>query len=59
MVVVVGRSPQGERGLKWCEVGACGVVGGRSPPGERGLKYFDTRPFERVRAVALLMESVD
>ena len=23
---------------------------GRSPHGERGLKYFDTRPFERVRA---------
>ena len=31
----------------------------RSPYGERGLKYFGARPFERVRAVALLTESVD
>ena len=34
-----GRSPSGERGLKFCVRAAGGLVVGRSPSGERGLKY--------------------
>ena len=34
-----GRSPHGERGLKYGELLAGRTGGGRSPHGERGLKY--------------------
>ena len=36
----VGRSPCGERGLKWQDVQPPGVLMGRSPCGERGLKWM-------------------
>ena len=36
-----GRSPPGERGLKFYDLGGRKVLGSRSPPGERGLKYVD------------------
>ena len=35
-----GRSPYGERGLKFVDLGDVGLdLGGRSPYGERGLKF--------------------
>ena len=34
-----GRSPSGERGLKYEHAGRTGRRGSRSPSGERGLKY--------------------
>ena len=34
-----GRSPHGERGLKWICVNVAAPIGGRSPHGERGLKF--------------------
>ena len=37
-----GRSPYGERGLKWFESFRSADYGSRSPYGERGLKYTDT-----------------
>ena len=35
-----GRSPQGERGLKWLYRLDLLLFAGRSPQGERGLKYL-------------------
>ena len=55
-----GRSPHGERGLKYPTVQAYGgSTQCRSPHGERGLKYLlaDHRHMDDM--VALLMESVD
>ena len=54
-----GRSPYGERGLKYVVDDAAPACPGRSPYGERGLKC---RPFAigpRWKRVALLTESVD
>ena len=54
-----GRSPYGERGLKWLSyVTPIGNVG-RSPYGERGLKSVITLIRLRGGLVALLTESVD
>ena len=36
-----GRSPYGERGLKWLRAWNKPCTRGRSPYGERGLKYID------------------
>ena len=54
-----GRSPHGERGLKF-HSWACKdcLYAGRSPHGERGLKYRAPL-FGWQGDVALLMESVD
>ena len=38
-VAMIGRSPSGERGLKWYGGGDGVPVDGRSPSGERGLKF--------------------
>ena len=38
-VPLEGRSPHGERGLKYSEIGSKECVPSRSPHGERGLKY--------------------
>ena len=53
-----GRSPHGERGLKydWSDYQPDGE--GRSPHGERGLKCHQAAE-RRIDGVALLMESVD
>ena len=58
--LALGRSPHGERGLKYrLHHGQVWIAGGRSPHGERGLKYQRSRVEHRKRWVALLMESVD
>ena len=38
MCDVAGRSPYGERGLKFVRDGLAALIVGRSPYGERGLK---------------------
>ena len=57
--VMLGRSPHGERGLKYLRhsIKCHGV--GRSPHGERGLKYRRMGGIKAEGDVALLMESVD
>ena len=57
--VCYGRSPHGERGLKYCHEGREVRNASRSPHGERGLKYPNLRLRQRSHHVALLMESVD
>ena len=56
---LMGRSPHGERGLKY----GLQLVGrkrcGRSPHGERGLKSAGRGVWTCRGYVALLMESVD
>ena len=56
---MVGRSPRGERGLKWsrcCQhVPRCG----RSPRGERGLKLNALETVAEMEVVAPLAGSVD
>ncbi len=56
----IGRSPHGERGLKFirCAAHAGGIVG-RSPHGERGLKSVSTRRSGHSKEVAPRMGSVD
>ena len=55
-----GRSPQGERGLKFCRsILSRDLAPGRSPQGERGLKYRDCRYQQATAHVALRKESVD
>ena len=58
-MLVSGRSPHGERGLKSAIVGQIGDNRGRSPHGERGLKYMQNGRQTPDSSVALLMESVD
>ena len=57
--IIVGRSPHGERGLKYVRGGNRDGVRGRSPHGERGLKFRAGRSDAGRTDVALLMESVD
>ena len=54
-----GRSPHGERGLKYDILCLSAVNPGRSPHGERGLKLKGIEMNEENEQVALLMESVD
>ncbi len=56
---MMGRSPHGERGLKFAALGADSVDNGRSPHGERGLKFSQKVSMNEETFVALLMESVD
>ena len=55
----LGRSPYGERGLKFAATRVLRVIIGRSPYGERGLKFSQLRKEGLLPAVALLTESVD
>ena len=54
----MGRSPHGERGLKYGSLRDGEAEAGRSPHGERGLKYL-ANYLTLSCHVALLMESVD
>ena len=54
-----GRSPHGERGLKFLDRFAVVWRWGRSPHGERGLKWTLSPAGTVTHHVALLMESVD
>ena len=54
-----GRSPYGERGLKYTPIGLTEGVARRSPYGERGLKYDVAEILGLRTEVALLTESVD
>ena len=54
-----GRSPYGERGLKFPGMQYLLFGAGRSPYGERGLKSHRARLPDHRRQVALLTESVD
>ena len=54
-----GRSPCGERGLKYVTAGQELVEGGRSPCGERGLKYEEAEKTRGMIAVAPHAGSVD
>ena len=54
-----GRSPHGERGLKWVTYRVVHHESGRSPHGERGLKSKTMHHMFSADSVALLMESVD
>ena len=59
-IIGVGRSPHGERGLKYAVDGIDFAAGlGRSPHGERGLKCLVVVGGHPDIVVALLMESVD
>ena len=56
----LGRSPHGERGLKFPRhERETLLTARRSPHGERGLKFVDDGQLEVFGIVALLMESVD
>ena len=59
VVSKVGRSPHGERGLKFVCFRAPNTVGSRSPHGERGLKSWRSPAGRSGEYVALLTESVD
>ena len=54
-----GRSPHGERGLKWKRTPRISCALCRSPHGERGLKLVVSALIVSGQVVALLMESVD
>ena len=54
-----GRSPQGERGLKFPPDAQYQTLYGRSPQGERGLKYVLREGLKVPGLVALRKESVD
>ncbi len=54
-----GRSPRGERGLKFTKKAAFDAEKRRSPRGERGLKFFELSVLGLLIGVALLAESVD
>ena len=54
-----GRSPQGERGLKFVGGIYSVVANGRSPQGERGLKLVVVAGGRVIGVVALRKESVD
>ena len=55
-----GRSPYGERGLKYARLSTWNTGhAGRSPYGERGLKFGISETCSNFEAVALLTESVD
>ncbi len=56
---LAGRSPYGERGLKYVRELHCLLIARRSPYGERGLKYLKGLQPCHGRGVALLTESVD
>ena len=58
MTCMAGRSPHGERGLKFAGMSDSGANMSRSPHGERGLKLNAAYPVGSA-AVALLTESVD
>ena len=56
----MGRSPHGERGLKFEQIKKTPIeMRGRSPHGERGLKSDLGGAPEMLETVALLTESVD
>ena len=55
----LGRSPHGERGLKYMKYVEWGTHGSRSPHGERGLKYNGGGAPEKVKGVAPRTGSVD
>ena len=56
---ISGRSPHGERGLKYTVRDGLAQKLSRSPHGERGLKYTTIQAYGGSTQVALLMESVD
>ena len=57
---IFGRSPHGERGLKFVFKPRIQQKGmRRSPHGERGLKLSTKEIFKQWKIVALLTESVD
>ena len=60
LLITVGRSPRGERGLKSVieRIEACTAFR-RSPRGERGLKLLPRFHTQLELFVALLAESVD
>ena len=58
-LLLVGRSPHGERGLKSVNLMQLMILACRSPHGERGLKLYHTLNKEYKVLVALLTESVD
>ena len=55
----VGRSPCGERGLKFLRNNSLSLSYGRSPCGERGLKCVQRRLFQHGNIVAPRAGSVD
>ena len=57
--IYCGRSPHGERGLKYDRGPVERAERGRSPHGERGLKLRDHRAAQRVARVAPHTGSVD
>ena len=59
LLIPSGRSPHGERGLKYGVKDGVTSSIGRSPHGERGLKLLKTWKRLLGHGVALLMESVD
>ncbi len=57
--MILSRSPQGERGLKYFAAPSKFCSTRRSPQGERGLKLVDEAQVSQLQAVALRKESVD
>ena len=58
-MTIDGRSPHGERGLKFRPHRTLTSVLRRSPHGERGLKSFEFTGHYKMEAVAPLTGSVD